>query len=146
MKADPEGRGAADELACDVGERTSNVAQLRECTAALKARAPETPKTVGYEWALAVEEHRFSDARDDIDHAAFLGARVDKMKTMTDAREKAWKLQLLLAGVSVALLLGAVAFAVRAILQRRRGGPKGGGVAPGASTESDVAGAALDQT
>jgi tetratricopeptide (TPR) repeat protein len=147
MKADPEGRAAAEELECDVGERTSNVAQLRECTAALMARAPESPKAVHSKWALAIEEHRFSDARDDIDHAAFLGARVDGMKKATDAREKQWILRLTLMGVSALLFLAAIAFGVRAILQRRRGRPKsGGGIAPGSVVDPGVGGAALDQT
>jgi tetratricopeptide (TPR) repeat protein len=123
MKApgqDPDGLPAADELECEVGARTSNVAQLRECTAGLAAHAPNAPDTITYQWALAVEEGKFVEARDLIAHAKFLGLRVDHMEKTTREREKRSWLRLALRAGGILVLLGACALAARALLHRRR--------------------------
>jgi tetratricopeptide (TPR) repeat protein len=62
LREDPAGHDMADDLECQLGVRLEDSFRLQECTAALVARAPHDPKTISYQWALAV-------ARDDFDGA-----------------------------------------------------------------------------
>jgi tetratricopeptide (TPR) repeat protein len=118
MKENPDARSAADDLECEVGVRTSNVAQLRECTAALAARAPDDPKTVTYEWALAIQEGRFDQARRLIERAGSLGVPIDAMKQTTISSEKRYWLRLLVALVGLAMLVGGGSAVARAFMRR----------------------------
>jgi tetratricopeptide (TPR) repeat protein len=85
MKKDPTGAEAAADLECQVGTRTSNVLQLRECTGALAAKAPDDPKTITYLWALAVAEGRFDDARKLGERAKAAGVSDDGVEAMRRA-------------------------------------------------------------
>lgn len=118
MKENPDARNAADDLECEVGVRTSNVVQLRECTAALAARAPDDPKTVTYEWALAIQEGRFDQARKLIERAGSLGVPIDAMKQTTVSSEKRYWLRLLVALVGLAMLVGGGSVVARALTRR----------------------------
>ena len=123
MRDDPAGRQTVDDLECEVGVRTSNVAQLEECTAALSVRAPQDPKTISYLWAMALEEGQLDEAARLVDQARAAGVppeSVDSMRQATAARASRHRLTLLLALASIALLLGAAAVVGRA-LGRRRG-------------------------
>jgi tetratricopeptide (TPR) repeat protein len=119
MQEDPEGREASAELECEVGTRTSNAAQLRECTAALSARAPDDPKTLTYRWALAMQEGQFDVANKLLDRARSIGLSVDTMKQTTVATEKRHRLRMVLVLVAIALFLSGAGVAGRAVLRRR---------------------------
>ncbi len=119
MQEDPEGREASAELECEVGTRTSNVAELRECTAALSARAPDDRKTLTYQWALAMQEGQFEVANKLLDRARSVGLSVDLMKQATLATEKRHRLRMVLVFVAIALFLGGAGIAGRALLRRR---------------------------
>jgi tetratricopeptide (TPR) repeat protein len=118
MKDDPEAKGVVDEVECEIGVRTSNMAQLRECTTALAARAPNDPKTVTYQWALAIQEGKFDDADRLVERASTLGVHVEAMRQTTADSEKRHRLILFVIFAGV-LLAGAAAFAGRAAFRRR---------------------------
>jgi tetratricopeptide (TPR) repeat protein len=122
MKIDPAARPFVDELECEVGTRTNNVAQLRECTARLAARAPEGPATISYEWALAVQENDFSRADELVERAKAAGvppANLEQMTKVTAAHARSRALRAALVLVTVLLLGAAVWLIVRMILQHR---------------------------
>jgi tetratricopeptide (TPR) repeat protein len=119
MRDDPDGREAADELECEVGTRTSNVAQLKECTAGLVARAPDDPRTVIYQWTLAMQEGNFSEAEKLIDRAKSVGVKVDEMKAATAAQEKKRRMLIVVLIGAIALILCGAAFGTRGVLRRR---------------------------
>jgi tetratricopeptide (TPR) repeat protein len=116
MKSDPVGRSVVDELECEVGARTFNVAELRECTAALAARAPNDAKTIQYEWALAMAEGKLDAAEKIVARARSRGISIDNMQraTLTDVHERWWRRGLVV--LAAALLFGAVAV----VFRRRR--------------------------
>jgi len=119
VRDDPDGRDAADELECQVGTRTANVAQLKECTAGLAARAPDDPRTVVYEWTLAVQEGNFGEAEKLIEHARSVGVKVDEMKAATAGRERKHRIQIAVLIAALLAILGGATLAARAILRKR---------------------------
>jgi len=126
MREDPGGLDFVDELECEVGTRTSNVAQLKECTANLAARNPDDPKTISYEWALAIQEGNFSRAEQLIERARERGMASDSLDNMrheTAASARRHRIQVALALLAIALLLGGVGVAARAVARRRVAAP-----------------------
>ncbi len=122
MKEDPVGRGFADDLECQVGVRTSNVAQLRECTAALVAAAPENPRVLSYQWNLAVEEGKFTLAKELIARAGAAGLAPDtvlRMQKITSTTERWHWFRVGLVVLALALLAGGSGAAMRALRRRR---------------------------
>jgi predicted Zn-dependent protease len=43
-----------DQLRCDVALRVEDARRLEECTQALVAKAPDDPRTISYQWSLAI--------------------------------------------------------------------------------------------
>ncbi len=119
MRTDPAADTAVDQVECKVGVRTSNVTQLRECTAALAARSPELPATITYQWALALLEGKFRHAEELIQRAQAAGVPVDGMIRATAAkkREHGWHVILVLTGIALLLASGG---ALAKMLSRRR--------------------------
>jgi tetratricopeptide (TPR) repeat protein len=62
VRDDPSGHDLADDLECQLGVRLEDVSRLQKCTAALAARAPDDPKTLSYEWALALKRGNMKEA------------------------------------------------------------------------------------
>lgn len=127
MREDPAGREVVDELECQVGTRTSNVAQLVECTAALAARSPDDAKTISYEWALAVQQGHFDDALQLLARAKTAGVppeNIARMQKRTEDRRLHRAMRLLLGVGAVALLLAGVFFAARQLRRRRAAPPE----------------------
>jgi hypothetical protein len=52
----PDAPLLADHLRCELGVKTKDVALLEACTAALAKVAPEDPKTLVFQWTLAVQK------------------------------------------------------------------------------------------
>ena len=123
MKEDASAGEATADLECEVGVRTSNVAYLKECTTSMAARAPDAAKTVTYQWALAIQEGKFDEARTLVERASTLGVAVDAMKQTTDAGEKKHRLYLF-AGLGGAALLLVAALYAGVLGMRRRPTPK----------------------
>ena len=86
MRADPSGQAFADDLECEVAVRTSNVVELRECTAGLAATGAVAPsKLLAYQWNLAVQENKFGLAREFVARARAAGVPLDKVDEMLAA-------------------------------------------------------------
>jgi hypothetical protein len=123
MREDPAGRDFVDDLECQVGTRTSNVAQLEECTAALQARAPDDPKTISYLWALAVAKGNTGEAAKLVDRAKAAGVApqdIERMSRATEDRTLQRTVHVLLWAAAIGLLAAGMAVAARAIVARRR--------------------------
>jgi tetratricopeptide (TPR) repeat protein len=138
MREDPTGRDFVDELECEVGARNSNVAQLRECTAAMAARGANDAKFFTFQWNLAMQEHKYGLARAFVERARLAGLAPPAVATLLDTTrsEQRWYwLRIGLAVLALGLLAGGVRVAVRA-LQRRRAGASGGTTPPAASPPS----------
>jgi len=118
MKTDPGAASVVDEVECKVGTRTSNVAQLRECTAALAARDPAGIKTITYQWALAIQEGRVHDAEGLLERAKGAGIPVEEMTRTTEATRSRQKRQLALVLLGALIVVGAVVAGGRALRGR----------------------------
>jgi hypothetical protein len=113
MKEDPAGRDVADDLECQIGARTRNVAELEECTIALIARAPDDARTISYRWALAVAKGDDREANALVDRARALGMsapEVDRMAQTTRADARRRMLRYVLAAAAVVLLVLALGY------------------------------------
>jgi hypothetical protein len=122
MQEDPAARDVVDDITCEVGVRTSNVEQLKECTAALAAHAPDNPKTISYQWALAIQEGQLDEAGRLVERAKAAGITPESVASMqqtTAASTARHRSKVVFALLSVTLLMGA-AFFVGRVLQRQR--------------------------
>jgi tetratricopeptide (TPR) repeat protein len=122
MRADPAGQAFADDVECEVASRTSNIAQLKECTANLVARNPDDAKTISYLWALAVADGRLGDAQKLVERAKAAGVAseaVAKMQEATAKRSTERVYRALLALLALGFLAVGVSVAARALKQRR---------------------------
>ena len=141
MRDDPSGRNAVDELACEVAVRTSNVPQLRECTTALVARAPNDPQTIKFQWALAIQEGHLDLADKLVARARAMGIPIDEMQRTTDIDRRVERKRIFLTLVTIGLLVAAALVLRRGL--RRRNAPAAhasslagsGGALEGAKTE-----------
>jgi hypothetical protein len=69
VREDPAGGEAAADLECQLGVRLEDEVRLRECTGALALKAPDDPRTISYEWALAMKLGNYREAAAIIDRA-----------------------------------------------------------------------------
>jgi hypothetical protein len=141
MREDPAGHDYVDDLECEVAIRTSNVAQLRECTSGMAALGKEGPKLLSYQWNLAVEEGKFRQARDLVEQARVAGTPADKIASMlkvTSTYERWHWIRLGLVMLAVALLGTGVGVGVRAFQRRQRGAA--GSAAPPPPSAAPAAG------
>jgi hypothetical protein len=75
-------------LRCEVDLRVKDFAALETCTKELAVKAPEDPKTISLQWALALEKSNRADALALIDRARGAGmddAGIAQMKRATRA-------------------------------------------------------------
>ncbi len=119
------GRSVGNDLECELALHTSNVPKLQECASALAATAPDDPKTISYQWALAVRQRDFRLARQLLDRARTAGVQSVSLESMQQATEagatkQRWGFVMIAAGLLV--LVGAAAWGAR-YLTRRRGVP-----------------------
>jgi hypothetical protein len=123
MREDPAGRDTVDDVECRVGVRTSNVAQLQECTASLEARAPDDPRTVTYLWAYAIARGDSAAAQGLVARAHTAGvadAQVAAMSKTTDDALWTWRLRAGLWVLTTGLLAAAAVVLARTLKFRRR--------------------------
>jgi tetratricopeptide (TPR) repeat protein len=69
VRDDPDAHVLADDLECQLAVRLEDVNRLQKCTAALAARAPEDPKTLSYQWALALKRGNMKEAQAVLERA-----------------------------------------------------------------------------
>ncbi len=122
LREDPAGREVVDDLECQVGARTSDVARLSECTTAMAARAPGDAKTLSYQWALAIAQNHFDDARAISERARAAGVAPQALAAMdraTASNESRRRWQMVMGATAIALVLGAIGIVVGRIARRR---------------------------
>jgi len=88
------GRLAADQLQCELGMRLGDVSILEECTAALAALAASDPKTITFEWALAIQKRQSGRAAQLVDRARRAGLAPQDLRNMelaTSAVSPGWR-------------------------------------------------------
>ena len=123
MREDPAGKPFVDGLECEVGSRTSNVAQLKECTNALAARAPDDAKTIVYQWDLAVAEGNAGEAEELMRRGRAAGVSSEdgaNMKAATDRMAMDRAVRTTLITVAVGLVVSALYLALTALSRRKR--------------------------
>jgi hypothetical protein len=111
------GRLAAEQLQCELGLRVNDISMLEECTAGLNAIAAGDPKSIAYDWALAMQKRELGRAAQLIDRARLAGLAPQALRDMelaTSAVSPSWR-QLV---TDVRLLL--LAFLVGGALLLRR--------------------------
>jgi hypothetical protein len=62
LREDPAGKDVADDWECRLGVRIANADLLETCTGALAAKQPDEPRTIYYQWNLALLRDHFDDA------------------------------------------------------------------------------------
>jgi tetratricopeptide (TPR) repeat protein len=123
MREDPEGKNAADDVECAIATRTANVVQLDECTKNLARSAPNDPRTVSYQWSLAMQRGKFDEANVLIDRGSALGLQpegVANMQRATLAGVKQHRRRVLIGAFAFILLLAGIAVAGWSVVSRRR--------------------------
>jgi tetratricopeptide (TPR) repeat protein len=125
MKQDAAGRAVGNQLECEFAARTSDMAKLSECTAALAASAPNDPKTIMYQWDLALRQKNFGAARQLATRAKAAGIKEDSLLSMeqaTSAGESRQRWLMALVIVGVLILLSGITYAV-VVMSRKRAEP-----------------------
>jgi len=108
---------------CEVALRFADLPALAACTDILSKTAPNDPKTVSFQWALALQKHDRGAALQLLDRARAMGMGKDGVAKMERATRQ---LTLRLVGRFVLLALGAgliaalLALGFRHLAQRRR--------------------------
>jgi tetratricopeptide (TPR) repeat protein len=123
MREDTAARDVVDDTECRVGVRTSNVAQLKECTTALAARVPDDPRTIMYLWAYAVARGDSGAAQALVARARTAGVPDKDLGEMTKTTEHAlWmgRLRVAIWVVAAGLLAAAAVLLARSLKPRRR--------------------------
>jgi tetratricopeptide (TPR) repeat protein len=124
MRKDPAGKPFADELECEISVRTSSRSGLEHCTTNLKVTAPNDPKTISYEWALAMVAGRLDEASGLIDQAKAVGFKAEGIAHMQSALAEAQvnqhRSRVFYSVLAALLLLGAGAVAGAAAMRKAR--------------------------
>jgi tetratricopeptide (TPR) repeat protein len=126
MRDDPASRDFADDIECQIAVRTSNVAQLRECTAGLVERGESGATLLSYQWNLAILETKFGLARQLVERAKLAGMPAENAASMlktTSSRQRLYWGRVFLGVLALGLLGAGIRVALKALRQRR--GPPG---------------------
>jgi hypothetical protein len=107
----------AAHLRCKVSVKTNDAAGLEACTAVLAKAAPEDPKTVVFQWSLAVMRGQRAQAALLVDRARQVGVAtesIERMSSLTGASGRKWF------GLIGGIALGGAALIVALLAIRRR--------------------------
>ncbi|MEP6652022.1 MAG: hypothetical protein ABJA82_01605 [Myxococcales bacterium] len=85
LRQHPETAVAGSHMQCELGTRLESIALLEECTTALAAVAPGDPKTIAFQWALAVRKGDQQGARRLIERARTTGMKPEGIARMERA-------------------------------------------------------------
>lgn len=110
---------ASNELRCEAGVKLKDAAMLERCTKVLARLAPGDPKTVVFQWSLAMQKGQHSEAERFIALARKSGvvlANVERMEKVTSSSLGGGAAKNMVLG-AIVLLLGILALTV---LARRR--------------------------
>lgn len=106
LREDAATNSAADEIDCQLGARTSDIRILTACVAGLTAVSPKDPKTISYQWVLAVEKQDYDEATRLMRKATSAGLKPEgavKMEEMLRAKKLRSRMPLLGAGILLGL-------------------------------------------
>jgi hypothetical protein len=124
LRRHDDGRVAADQLQCELAQRVGDVPMLEECTASLSAVAASDPKTIAFEWALAMDRREHGRAAELIERARRAGLApqaLREMESATSAVSPGWRQ---LAGdvrlMLLAFLVGGALLLRRSLLSGQR--------------------------
>ncbi|MBV9949974.1 MAG: hypothetical protein JOZ69_24235, partial [Myxococcales bacterium] len=87
LRTDPAGKEVADDLECQLGVRLEDTSRLERCTQALAAKAPDDPRTISFEWALAMNRGDEKQAEALIERARASAMKPDGVEEMVRAVE-----------------------------------------------------------
>jgi tetratricopeptide (TPR) repeat protein len=129
LASDPKTQVVSHHVKCELALKLEDSAMLEQCTAALVAKAPNDPKTVSFQWSLAMFRKDRAEAERMIERAQKTGVLpegVQKMRTLTAAKlgvsgPWSWGPRL---GVGIVLLGVAIAAVVVMRSSRRGPGPR----------------------
>jgi hypothetical protein len=110
-------------LRCDVALKFEDVKTLESCTQELARLAPKDPRTVSYQWALAVQKKQRSVALQLIDRAREAGvstAGITMMESQTSQMVKRQIGRFVLIGLGAVLFGFLVKAGFRHVMKRRR--------------------------
>lgn len=111
----------ADHLRCEIGVKTKDVALLEACTSALAKAAPEDPKTLVFQWTLAIQKGQKDEAAGFLSRARKAGLpdlTAERMETAASSSSR-WSFSKL-SGVGAAMLaLAALGWAFWRTYRRR---------------------------
>jgi hypothetical protein len=127
VRATPNGERLADAIDCEYGVRASDFAKLEACSKKLAALAPNDPKTITYQWALALGQERFDDARSLIERARKTSMKPEGIRAMETATAERSSIRARLrqhpksiVGVVIGMAVLGITLALSRLLSRRR--------------------------
>jgi hypothetical protein len=85
LKKDESSRPAGFEVQCNLAVRLGDKQRLEECAPALAAVAPGDPKTLFFEWSLALMHRDFPAARKFLEHAKASPMKPEEVARMEEA-------------------------------------------------------------
>jgi hypothetical protein len=94
LRQAPDTRVAGSHLQCEFGVRVASVSVLQECTAVLATIAPDDPKTIAFQWALALRKGDEDGARRLIARAKTTGMKpqgIARMESTTGTFGRTWR-------------------------------------------------------
>jgi hypothetical protein len=123
VAADPASGPVGPMLRCEVALKFEDTKTLEACTADLAKLAPADPRTITFQWALAVQKQQNAVALQFIEKARKAGLNTASVASMERATHKMWMRRI---GGIVVIVLGAgvlgflLAFALRRLGSRRQ--------------------------
>lgn len=120
LDTQPDVKVAANHLRCEVAIKLEDAVQLEACTKALAAVAPDDPKTVVFQWTLAMMTGKTEQAKELLVRARAVGVAHDGIERMESVVYRPARFSARTRAAAIAALaMGALG--VFLILRRRRG-------------------------
>lgn len=110
-------------LRCEVALRFNNTKALEACTAELAKLAPKDPKTVSFQWALALQKHDRTTALQLIDQARGVGMSteaIDRMEAGTQQMSRRFRMKMGFIAIGAVLALFLLVYGFQRLQHRRQ--------------------------
>jgi hypothetical protein len=139
LRADPATRAGADDVQCQLGARLVDARLLDECVAGLVVAAPRDPKTIAYQWTLAMARRDRAGATRQLERAKAAGIKPEGIARMEEGlRKLEARRRLPLVGAAALLAIGAL---LATYLWRRSSTPPSPPNSPSAPSSGERVGA-----
>jgi tetratricopeptide (TPR) repeat protein len=135
LQAQPNGTGPSAVIECELGVKLEDEGRLARCTSVLAKSAPNDPRTLTFQWSLAMKRRNYGEARRllaAMAKASMAPAALAELQAATDHAAAWWRrpFQDPRWGFGVVCLLGLGALLVLRKRAQLRDAPRGAGVAP----------------